>query len=46
MMNQLLGITNKTVQHFTLQMRAFEKLKIFIKIELYQKTFGHPDLPI
>ena len=30
----------------TLQMRACEKLKVFLKIELSQKTFGHPDLPI
>ena len=30
----------------TLQMPACEKLKVFLKTELSQKTFGHPDLPI
>jgi len=43
MMNQLLGITNKTVQHVTLQMREIES---FFKRELSQKNFGHPNLPI
>ena len=46
MMNQLLGITNKTVQHVTLQMLACEEMKVFSKTELSQKAFGHSDLPI
>jgi len=29
-----------------IQMPACEKLKVFLKTELSQKTFGHPDLPI
>jgi len=46
MMNQLLGITNKTVQHVTLQMLACEKMKVFFKTKLSQKKIGNPDLPI
>jgi len=34
------------VQHVTLQILAWEKLKVFFKTELSQKTFGHSDLPI
>ena len=36
-MNQLLGITNKTVQHVTLQMPACEKLKVFFKKRIISK---------
>jgi len=48
MMNYLLGITNKTVQHVTLQMLAMRGIEsfFFLKTELSQKTFGHPYLPI
>ena len=37
MMNQLLGINNKTLQHVTLQMLACEKLKVFFSIQNYLK---------
>ena len=44
--DELLGITNKTVQHVTLQMLACDKLKVFFQDRIISKTFGHPDLPI
>jgi len=47
MMNQLLGITNKTVQHVTLQMLACEKLKDFFKDRIISKKLWpsrSPDL--
>ena len=41
-MNKLLGITNRTVQHVTLQMPA---LKVFFKTELSQKNLWPPRSP-
>ena len=40
MMNQLLGITKKTVQHVTLQMLACEKLKVFSRQNYLKKPLA------
>ena len=44
-MNQLLGITNKTVQHVTLQMLACEKLKDFFQDRIISKNIWPPRSP-
>ena len=45
-MNWLLGITNKTVQHVTLQMPACEKLKVFfLKNGIISKNLWPPRSP-
>ena len=40
MINKLLGITNKTVQHVTLQMLACEKLKVFFQHNYLKKPLA------
>ena len=45
MMNQLLAVTNKTVQHVTLQMPACEKLKVLFKDRIISKNLWPPRSP-